>query len=163
MLAEHGAVVDFWMPTIKTHCYVRVLAVVISCRASCVQVVYETVEAATAAAEAVHNVEWPVGNNSKLRVKYVPVEDATDAIAVGRGEKLPSGAQTGMIESTMYCTWVTSCAVVVDEPAPPKVDKVGKAEDVTLEDLFRRTTAQPAIYWLPVSTDKGASISNGRQ
>ncbi len=52
---------------------------------------FATVEQATSAAEAVHNVEWPVGNNSKLKVKYVSQEEAVDAIAIGRGEKLPGG------------------------------------------------------------------------
>lgn len=56
------------------------------------QVVFASVEEATKAAETVHNVEWPVGNNSKLKVKYVEREEAVHAIAVGRGEKLPSGA-----------------------------------------------------------------------
>lgn len=131
----------------------------------CQQVVFETLEAATAAADAVHNVEWPVGNNSKLKAKYVDAEEAADAIAVGRGEKLPSGAQTAPEPGAAYFSrfWLplhrAMRAVPDKQPAKAKPAATDKVER-SLDDLFRKTTAQPAIYWLPLPD---TSASNGKQ
>lgn len=154
MLAEHGTIANFWMPTIKTHCYVRWGTVGFPHHHVYTQVVYEAVEVAAAAAKAVHNVEWPVGNNSKLRVRYVGAEEAADAIAVGRGEKLPSGALTapGTSSQARACTPSRGHAAAEESKLAPAKAAVEKQE-LSLDDLFRKTAAQPAIYWLPLETN----------
>eukprot|EP01024_Parvocaulis_polyphysoides_P036344 TRINITY_DN3232_c0_g2_i2.p2 TRINITY_DN3232_c0_g2~~TRINITY_DN3232_c0_g2_i2.p2 ORF type:complete len:409 (-),score=104.11 TRINITY_DN3232_c0_g2_i2:91-1197(-) len=63
LLNQTGVVESFWMPSIKTHCFV----------------IFETEEQADKTREAVYDVEWPKGGK-RLVANFVPLEEAKEQI-----------------------------------------------------------------------------------
>ena len=130
LLASAGGVftdAEFWMPTIKN------MAVV----------VFQTVEQATATVSALQGMEWPKGQGHRLRLKCIPVADARRAIAAGSMVVKP--------------TAVTEAAATVGGDArgrsavPVDAAPAARGGAKTLDTLFRKTVAQPCIYWLPLT------------
>lgn len=130
LLASAGGVftdAEFWMPTIKN------MAVV----------VFQTVEQATATVSALQGMEWPKGQGHRLRLKCIPVADARRAIAAGSMVAKPAA--------------VTEAAATVGgdarggSAAPVSAGPAARGGAKTLDTLFRKTVAQPCIYWLPLT------------
>jgi len=130
LLASAGGVftdAEFWMPTIKN------MAVV----------VFQTVEQATATVSALQGMEWPKGQGHRLRLKCIPVADARRAIAAGSMVAKPA-AVTEAAETVVGDARGGGAAPVGSAPA-------ARGGAKTLDTLFRKTVAQPCIYWLPLT------------
>lgn len=154
LMQQTGTVVDFWMPNIRTHCYV----------------IFETEEQATATLDATYNLGWPKENNTRLAPKYVPEQEARDAIDVARGTKV-AGLNVGGKEEGKSGTAERKEQRVSGRGRQPDLDKqpaaaaangTAAAEALSLDDLFRKTEAKPCIYWLPL-TDEQVARKKQRQ
>lgn len=113
MLSTYGAVEDFWIDPIKSHCYVK----------------YAGPEQADACRRALYGMRWPLDNSRRLVVDFVP--DMTIA------------------EQTVS-------SVDSSQPSADAAQAKGEArkQSKTLEDLFFKTEAQPALYYLPAVIDE---------
>jgi len=87
-------------------------------------VIYETEQEATATRNALHNLVWPPSNKTKLQVDFSNENDGRKFISGGATEK-------------------------PKDKTPPPQEKV-----LTLDDLFRKTAAKPAIYYLPLTDNE---------
>jgi len=94
------------------------------------------------------------------KLAYVTYADITQA-QVARdaiyGVRFPT-----MDRKTLLCEFVSQEeveAVTTKEPqiSAPVVKKVRSAPTAKLDNLFRKTNAKPAIYWMPVSDDEIAA------
>lgn len=203
-LAATGQVQGLWLAPIKTHCYV----------------VFADVTQAYATLTALHGTEWPVGNKSKLQVRFVPVDVAQVAIdtkadppsnaaatappRAQRNASLNSSGMTSHMQRTLHKAAEEGQAAAVGpgsrrgsagpEPHTPlaldasrgtaganvedinmadaetgtaagdaktdsldaKADDEAQQEPLGLDDLFRRTTAKPHLYYLPLLDEQVA-------
>merc|ERR1740117_961801 len=121
-LGQNGTLKTFWMDTIRTHCFAT----------------FETEEQAQATREAVDGVEWPLQHGRRLHADFSTEEDAGAAAA-------------GPISPRMRVTSPrTGGSNRGDQPNPRQAaNKPEPAKPVRrLGDLFRKTSAKPAIYWV---------------
>ncbi|KAJ1382752.1 SAP domain [Sesbania bispinosa] len=93
-------------------------------------VTYSSVEEAIETRNAVYNLQWPPHGGRLLVAEYVDPEEVKMKPPPVARERLPS-----------------------PPPPPEKVDP----PIVTLDDLFRKTTATPRIYYLPLSEEQVAA------
>ncbi|MCO5611163.1 hypothetical protein L7F22_065413 [Adiantum nelumboides] len=149
LLAEFGECVDFWMDQIKTHCYVT----------------YSKVEEAVAARNGLYDRQWPPSFGNLLVADFV---EATEVKIRSDGtfEKMSAPASTtprgfpnhSPALGTMHGHPNTLVSVPplrerqfvqapIKDPEPPVP---------TLDDLFRRTTTKPHIYYLPLTDEQVA-------
>ncbi|XP_026391355.1 apoptotic chromatin condensation inducer in the nucleus-like [Papaver somniferum] len=164
LLAKTGAVCNFWMDHIKTHCYVT----------------YSSVKEATETRNALYNLQWPTNGGKLLVADFVDPEDvktraeAPPAAPVSTTPKTPKSAplsskpppeispRQAVQKKQLQPPPMTS------EPPPPNREHVSlppppplpQDEDppiVTLDDLFRKTTSTPRIYYLPLSEEQVAA------
>ncbi|KAH7721512.1 hypothetical protein AAVH_10973 [Aphelenchoides avenae] len=140
--------ITFWIDKVKSNCIVK----------------YATEEQAERAREGLHNVKWPQGNEETLKVEFASEE----RLIRRREENKPKEEEDLSLRVTVENDKVTrdSAGAVGDrrdserrrvstdvreererarEPAPPTKD---------LAELFRKTTAQPFIYWLPLTEEE---------
>jgi len=134
LLASAGGVFDeasdFWMPQIKN------LAVV----------VYATEAEAEATRAAVDGLEWPPSSGKRLAAHYMTVPDARRCIAAGSMAAQPRPAAPAAPAAAAGAT-----------PAgrgPGGAAGGGKPGAKTLDSLFNKTVAAPALYWLPLSEEQ---------
>jgi len=121
-LGQNGTLKTFWMDTIRTHCFAT----------------FETEEQAQATREAIDGVEWPLQHGRRLHADFSTEEDAGAAAA-------------GPISPRMRVTSPrTGGSNRGDQPNPRQAaNKPEPAKPVRrLGDLFRKTSAKPAIYWV---------------
>ncbi|CAD7698461.1 unnamed protein product [Ostreobium quekettii] len=173
MLSAFGKVVDMWMPSIKTHCYV----------------IFEANEEALAAYNATYKLEWPKNGGRPLNPRFVTVAEAKQEIDQGRA-RLTMGRGSGSGElNTMPSIgsegrfgdprggrdhWVANNgrdrvghAGAPHEP-PRGVVPVGQqgalepGRQLSLDELFNKTSAKPAVFWLPL-TDEQVAQKKRRQ
>jgi len=87
---------------------------------------YKTEDEATRAKGEIHGLNWPEGSVKTLEVSFVTEDEAIEAARP---------RMTG----------------------PPKVKEKKESEKVhlkALDEIFRRTTAKPALYWLPLTDEE---------
>eukprot|EP00090_Calanus_glacialis_P025571 TRINITY_DN4000_c0_g1_i1.p1 TRINITY_DN4000_c0_g1~~TRINITY_DN4000_c0_g1_i1.p1 ORF type:complete len:699 (-),score=344.54 TRINITY_DN4000_c0_g1_i1:232-2328(-) len=160
MLKRTGTIVDFWIDRIKSMC--------------CVQ--FSTVDQASETRMALDGVTWPQGNPKTLRVSFSTEEElkkhqesSSDALSRLGGDS--NGRLGGVRE------WDKNKLDQEQERAKEREKRLvrekerreGSGRDVqereksvekkpaavkSLEDLFKKTVAGPAIYWKPLSEDQ---------
>ncbi|KAI3996354.1 hypothetical protein MKX01_026822 [Papaver californicum] len=163
LLAKTGAVCSFWMDHIKTHCYVT----------------YSSVEEATETRNALYNLQWPTNGGKLLVADFVDPQDVktrAEAPAAAPVSTTPKTPQSAPLSSKPPPEVSPRQAVqrkqlppppppvASDSPPPtreqlplPPPPPLPQSEDppiVTLDDLFRKTTSTPRIYFLPLSEEQ---------
>jgi len=153
MLKRTGTIVDFWIDRIKSMC--------------CVQ--FSTVDQASETRMALDGVTWPQGNPKTLRVVFSTEEElkkyqesSTDAL--NRLGPDSNGRLGGVRE------WDKNKLDQEQERAKEREKRLAREKErregkeererspekkapavKSLEDLFKKTVAGPAIYWKPLS------------
>ncbi|KJE96100.1 hypothetical protein CAOG_06469 [Capsaspora owczarzaki ATCC 30864] len=159
LLARTGKVVPdtFWMDSIKSQCYAT----------------FETVEEANATFEALNGINWPAHNMKKLVVQRV-ADDARKTIAltppVQGAAPLRAPAEPVAPKTTAEAianlpkNIASRLGQASDAPVQPTAPAKQTGSTLSkLDSLFRKTTAAPPIYWLPVSDEKVAEIRAKRE
>ncbi|KAI3981092.1 hypothetical protein MKX01_032232 [Papaver californicum] len=161
LLAKTGAVCSFWMDHIKTHCYVM----------------YSSVDEATETRNALYNLQWPTNGGKLLVADFVDPQDVktrAEAPAAAPVSTTPKTPQSAPLSSkpppeasprqAVQRKQLPPPPVTSDSPPPtreqlplPPPPPLPQSEDppiVTLDDLFRKTTSTPRIYFLPLSEEQ---------
>ena len=156
MLKRTGTIQDFWLNKIKSKC--------------CVQ--FSSVAEASETRMALNGVTWPVDNKNPLHVIFTThdnmerlktsAEEAAERIVVSNGarsgiipvrdwdrDRLP-GAEKRRSRSRERRDLKDS------SPAPRPV------QTKSLEELFNKTKATPALYWKPLSEEVIAKKEEAR-
>ncbi|KAG4923213.1 hypothetical protein JHK87_048753 [Glycine soja] len=164
LLGKTGNVSSFWMDQIKTHCYVT----------------YSSVEEAIETRNAVYNLQWPPNGGRLLVAEYVDPEEVkmklepppTQAASVSTVPAVPPAPpsqpepsprlhrEPHPVPATLPPPPPLSKPPPVARerlPSPPPLPEKVDPPIVTLDDLFRKTTATPRIYYLPLSEEQVAS------
>jgi len=153
MLKRTGTIEDFWIDRIKSKCVVH----------------FANVDQASETRMALDGVKWPVSNPKTLQVNFSSEEalkKLKESEESGRGAGVGdlSGRVGGMRE------WDRN---KVNQEAEKREREVEKRErdrrdkrerskeksperkpNKTLEELFRKTTTTPSIYWIPLSEEQ---------
>uniref|UniRef100_A0A7N0T8U9 SAP domain-containing protein n=1 Tax=Kalanchoe fedtschenkoi TaxID=63787 RepID=A0A7N0T8U9_KALFE len=164
LLGKNGKVTSFWMDHIKTHCYVT----------------YSSVEEATETRNAVYNLQWPTNGGRLLVADFVDPQEVKNRLeapapapaapvvapppqtAAPKKQPQPSPRQVQIQQQPAPPTsflpppqLLVSSSARALSPPPPLPEKLDPPI-VTLDDLFRKTTTFPRIYYLPLSEDQVA-------
>jgi len=161
MLKRTGTIVDFWIDRIKSMC--------------CVQ--FSTVDQASETRMALDGVTWPQGNPKTLRVSFSTEEELkkyqeSSSDALNRLGSDSNGRLGGVRE------WDKNKLDQEQERAREREKRLVKEKErregkegqqdrprerslekkapavKSLEDLFKKTAAAPAIYWKPLSEEQ---------
>jgi len=152
MLKRTGTIVDFWIDRIKSMC--------------CVQ--FSTVDQASETRMALDGVTWPQGNPKTLRVIFSTEEElkkyqesSTDALnrlgsdSNGRLGGVREWDKNKLDQEQERAKEREKRLVREKERREGKEERERsqekKAPVKSLEDLFKKTVAGPAIYWKPMS------------
>ncbi|KAK7305975.1 hypothetical protein VNO77_43889 [Canavalia gladiata] len=165
LLGKTGNVSSFWMDQIKTHCYVT----------------YSSIEEAIETRNAVYNLQWPPNGGRLLVAEYVDPDEVkmkleappTPAASVSNVPIVPPGPPSSQPEPSPRPHREQHPVPATLPPPPPLSKPPPVARDrlpsppplpekvdppiVTLDDLFRKTTATPRIYYLPLSEEQVAA------
>uniref|UniRef100_A0AC34F8Y7 RRM domain-containing protein n=1 Tax=Panagrolaimus sp. ES5 TaxID=591445 RepID=A0AC34F8Y7_9BILA len=126
---------------------------------------YATVEEAQKARDGLHHVVWPDKNNSELLVDFTDEEEFIQQKGIIKKVIKP--------ENDVFAKEKSPSPMQDDLPSPKEVavkrERLDTAEDndegpsrkkkkdaKSLEELFKRTTAQPSLYYLPLSDEEVA-------
>merc|ERR1711915_129738 len=157
MLKRTGTIVEFWIDRIKSMC--------------CVQ--FATVDQASETRMALDGVTWPQGNPKTLRVSFSSEEQLkkyqeSSGEGIGRLGSDTNGRFGGVRE------WDKNKLDQEQERAREREKRLAREKErreenqikererslerkpaavKSLEDLFRKTVAGPAIYWKPLSEE----------
>ncbi|XP_057415488.1 uncharacterized protein LOC130710293 [Lotus japonicus] len=165
LLGKTGNVISFWMDQIKTHCYVT----------------YSSVEEAIETRNAVYNLQWPRNGGHLLVAEYVDPQEVkmklepTPAVVIPVSNDLTAHPATPSSKPEppplQHSEEPSFPAMLLPPPPPlsklppaarerlpppPPPEKVDRPI-VTLDDLFRKTSAAPRIYYLPLSEEQVAA------
>ncbi|XP_004502454.1 uncharacterized protein [Cicer arietinum] len=164
LLGKTGCVSSFWMDQIKTHCYVT----------------YSSIEEATETRNAVYNLQWPPNGGRLLVAEYVDPEEvkmkleapstptapfvsAPTVTVLPAPPSQPEPSPRQLREHHLPATLpppppLSRPPPVARErlPSPPPLPEKVDPPIVTLDDLFRKTTSTPRIYYLPLSEEQVA-------
>jgi len=158
MLKRTGTIVEFWIDRIKSMC--------------CVQ--FATVDQASETRMALDGVTWPQGNPKTLRVSFSSEEQLkkyqeSSGEGIGRLGPDTNGRFGGVRE------WDKNKLDQEQERAREREKRLAREKErreenqikekerslerkpaavKSLEDLFRKTVAGPAIYWKPLSEEQ---------
>ncbi|XP_027336943.1 actin cytoskeleton-regulatory complex protein PAN1-like [Abrus precatorius] len=165
LLGKTGNVNNFWMDQIKTHCYVT----------------YSSIEEAIETRNAVYNLQWPPNGGRLLVAEFVDPEEVklkleappTQAASVSNVPTVPPTPPSSQPEPSPRPHKEQHPVPATLPPPPPLSKPPPLARDrlpsppplpekvdppiVTLDDLFRKTTATPRIYYLPLSEEQVAA------
>ncbi|CAJ1856721.1 unnamed protein product [Sphenostylis stenocarpa] len=160
LLGKTGNVRSFWMDQIKTHCYVT----------------YSSVEEAIETRKSVYNLQWPPNGGRLLVAEYVDPEEVLMKLEPPPAQvapvvpPVPPASQpepSPRLHREQHSVPTTlppppplsKPPPVVRErlPSPPPLPEKVDPPIVTLDDLFRKTTATPRIYYLPLSEEQVAA------
>jgi len=152
MLKRTGTIEDFWIDRIKSKCCAK----------------FSSVDQASETRMALDGVAWPQGNPKTLRVSFASEEGMTN-LKEGSNEVLGRLASDGSGRMGDVREWDRNKKDQEKEREVSKirrevkVDKEEKVEETemekklagkSLEDLFKKTTAVPAVYWKPLSEEE---------
>ncbi|KAJ1394150.1 SAP domain [Sesbania bispinosa] len=163
LLGKTGTVTSFWMDQIKTHCYVT----------------YSSVKEAIETRNAVYNLQWPPHGGRLLVADYVDPEEVkmkSEAPPTQAASSIPTvppappssqpepsprqRREQHPVPATLPPPPPLSRPPPVARerlPSPPPPPEKVDPPIVTLDDLFRKTTATPRIYYLPLSEEQVAA------
>ncbi|MED6179729.1 hypothetical protein PIB30_003528 [Stylosanthes scabra] len=166
LLGKTGSVSSFWMDQIKTHCYVT----------------YASVEEAIETRNAVYNLQWPPNGGrllvaefvdpQEVKMKLEPPPPPPSAPVIPAPAILPTPPYSQPEPSPRMRREHPPAPATL--PPPPPLSKLPPAARerlpsppplpekvdppiLTLDDLFRKTTATPRIYYLPLSEEQVAA------
>ncbi|KAI8883676.1 hypothetical protein K501DRAFT_218903 [Backusella circina FSU 941] len=165
LFGKYGNIKRFWMDTIKTHCYVM----------------YETDAEANEAFSKVNGITFPPDTGKTLSVGGLTSEQAEQLIGfeqsaaerrirvdweaniekVKAGEELVSTPDSssrktrtmGIGQIAKQLAQAATPAVTASRTPTPTTEKAQSDSNLALEDLFKKTKALPALYYLPVSEE----------
>ena len=154
LLARTGTLVEdsFWINKVKSTCLVA----------------YSTKEEAEETIAALDGVKWPSSNPKQISVKP-STEEELNSFHAGTADPRQngSGARHGREEAAPVAARPKETAEPKKRPATDDGDDADESKSTkrrrreesgggggagagkTLEELFRKTKAQPSIYWLP--------------
>uniref|UniRef100_A0AC34RK24 SAP domain-containing protein n=1 Tax=Panagrolaimus sp. JU765 TaxID=591449 RepID=A0AC34RK24_9BILA len=132
---------DFWIDAIRSHCLVK----------------FAEVEQAIKARNALHRVEWPPGNMTEISV------DFTDADEFDKFR----GVIKKVVKNRSPSPVPENVTPPVEEEKEEKTQKRKQnfeskyefydlAESKSMNELFRKTTTEPMIYYLPLNDEEAA-------
>jgi len=149
----HGTLAAFWMPSIKNVAYA----------------VFSAIAESQAAYEKLNDLRWPVDSPKRLVANFITINEAEQAIRNGENkpdfkiervegdeaELVAPEIEKAPVEAKSNKSAQEDLRNVITKRQERNTDRVaGEAEGLSLDDLFRRTQARPAIYWIPVSEDE---------
>lgn len=152
MLKRTGTIEDFWIDRIKSKCCAK----------------FSSVDQASETRMALDGVTWPQGNPKTLRVSFAS-EEAMTNMKEGSNEVSGRLGSDGSGRLGDVREWDRNKKDQEKEremtriKREVKVDKEEKVEDTetekklagkSLEDLFKKTVAVPAVYWKPLSEEE---------
>ncbi|CAM8996152.1 unnamed protein product [Rhodiola kirilowii] len=166
LLGKTGKVISFWMDHIKTHCYVT----------------YSSVEEATETRNAVYNLQWPTNGGRLLVADFVDPQEVKNRVEVPTPspaapvsapqvdvptkQPQPSPRQVQRQQPPLPTSFPPPPHLSVSPPVsalpPPPLPEKLDPPIVTLDDLFRKTTTLPRIYYLPLSEGQVAEKLSAR-
>jgi len=132
LLTQTGKVVDLWLNTIKSVCYVKM----------------ENEEQTILTRNAIHNLKWPNANGKLLFVDFATSNEMQQAKDSDKQKAAPLNNN-----KTATNTKVTTL------PPAPVPEKKGP----TLDDLFKKTTSKPCIYYLPLTDEQVAAKKRAKE
>jgi len=155
MLKRTGTIVDFWICRIKTMC--------------CVQ--FSSVDQASETKMALDGVTWPQGNPKTLRVSFSSVEELKKyQESSDDGSQKLGGDNLGRLGGVRE--WDKNKLDQEQERAKERAKRLAREKErregqerersvdkksapvKSLEDLFKKTVAGPAIYWKPLNEEQ---------
>ena len=144
MLKRTGTIEDFWIDGIKSTCCVK----------------FSSKDQSSETKMALNGVAWPLGNPKALRVSFSSEEQMT------KYKEIPGGVLKLKTSMDMQGDRSRKRVREWDRDKMPeerkgervmgewrdwRVRETPPAPTKRLEELFKRTTATPAIYWKPLS------------
>ncbi|XP_046842906.1 apoptotic chromatin condensation inducer in the nucleus-like [Xenia sp. Carnegie-2017] len=144
-LSQFGSLTEetFWINKIKSHCYA----------------VYPTVEEATHARQSIHGERWPATSPKTLIVDFADNNKMLEDTEGALGKKEEAGTEK-MEETAEEKNEDTEEPSKTKEKSSKrhKEKKEKKKEEPSavslLDQLFRKTTTEPCIYWLPLTNEQ---------
>ncbi len=148
-LGQRGTILDFWMDHIKTHCFVT----------------YTRSEDASLAQREIDGTVWPADTGKSLHVKFVARTAAVHAIKeeeqrsspsvhrIGYDEAKQSAGTHEPVHTSLPATSGHSSTLSSPNgatlPSPNGATPAAPAK--SLDELFKKTSAEPAVYYLPLT------------
>ena len=161
LFESHGTLAAFWMPSIKNVAYA----------------VFSSKTESLAAFDKLNDLRWPADSPKRLAPKFITIVEAENAIKAGENNpdfsiERVDGDDVDIVE-----------VKVAEEPEDPLSEQKANSPDqedlrniitkrqemnaatmrggegeetegLSLDDLFKRTHARPAIYWMPLSEEE---------
>lgn len=136
LLAEHGSVQHFWISKNRSRC----------------AAVFADVQAATSAFRALNGVTWPPKIGNALDVSFV--SEATARASSDASEAVKPSTARRSVSPTPKARKSASPPrkEPVKETRPARESPARPA--VSVDELFKKTSAKPALYWMPVGEEE---------
>ncbi|XP_066913620.1 apoptotic chromatin condensation inducer in the nucleus-like [Clytia hemisphaerica] len=147
LISKTGTIEEngFWINSIKSHCYVKL----------------STIEEATNTRKALHNLKWPSGNPKLMKVDFAVMNEMYRETTGQLGERPKVVVEINDEESADDVVFTKRRQRVAENRRKSTGDerettekKREKSPVKLLDDLFRKTKAQPSIYWLPLTDEE---------
>lgn len=157
MLKRTGTILDFWLNRIKSKC--------------CVQ--FSSQEEASETRMALNGVTWPIDNKNPLRVAFTTTENMeqlkTSADEAAERLVVSNGARSGIISVRDWDKDRLPVSQRKRSSSPSRGDRRSRhdtppppVQTKSLEELFKKTKATPALYWKPLSSEVIAKKEEAR-
>ncbi|XP_028391657.1 apoptotic chromatin condensation inducer in the nucleus-like [Dendronephthya gigantea] len=142
-LSTFGAVTEegFWMNKIKSHCYI----------------IYGSVDEATNARQSMHGQRWPATSPRTLRVDFADNDKMLEDTDGALGKKAEESAEQTQEKTEEEGKERSRSKEKSSRKHKTKKEEKKKDEPSAanlLDKLFRKTTAVPCIYWLPLTNEQ---------
>jgi apoptotic chromatin condensation inducer in the nucleus len=145
LIEQTGAITSFWMDKIKTNCFVEM----------------SSIEEAVNTQRALQNLQWPPVTGRRLQVAFSSKEDMTNAESAPPGEAsiLPRPEAVPGYRARAMHDALSPRQEAPSRRAPSPVKKASAEEEagLSLDDLFKKTSTKPRLYWLPVEAPTAAA------
>merc|ERR1712210_404272 len=152
MLKRTGTIVDFWIDRIKSKC--------------CVE--FTTTDQASETRMALDGVTWPQSNPKTLRVSFGTKEEMKKLAEGGEDAGVIGRLGVELEGRSLLRDWDRNKVDQEKERERERLDERRGRREVrersieepapvatkSLEELFKKTTAGPAIYWRPLSDEE---------
>jgi len=152
MLKRTGTIVDFWIDRIKSKC--------------CVE--FTTTDQASETRMALDGVTWPQSNPKTLRVSFGTKEEMKKLAEGGEDAGVVGRLGVELEGRSLLRDWDRNKVDQEKERERERLDERRGRREVrersieepapvatkSLEELFKKTTAGPAIYWRPLSEEE---------
>jgi len=151
MLKRTGTLVDFWLNKIKSKCCAR----------------FASVEQASETRMALNGVTWPIDNKNPLHVVFTSLENMTrlkESVDESSERSVTSnGAKSAGLTVRDWDKDRLGARLGSRRSASREPDsKKPPVQTKSLEELFSKTKALPALYWKPLSDEVIAKKEEAR-